>query len=189
MNIVTLAEIKEFLGLSDTSQDDRIESLIPAFEDFVLDYTKNPFTDPRVCLQTDGISFVSGSPATITDSGEGFVDAFFADGMIIRIDGSFFNDGFYRLNTVEAGTLTLAGNESLTSEAISSGVVRTVARAEIPRPVKLAIARLISGSLSSKSGISAEKIGSYSVNYKDLSKSNGIPEDVLGILHKFKKMY
>ena len=188
MNIVTLAEVKSFLGLTGTDQDDRIEDFIPVFEEIVLDYTKNPFTDPRVYLKSDQLDFVA-SERKIVSGDAGFLESGFSAAMTIKVEGSFFNDGFYLIDTVTEDEIVLASKETLISEAPSSGLLRTIVRADIPRPVKLAISRLISVSLSQKSGIAAEKIGSYSVNYKDLSKSSGLPDDVLGILNKYKKLY
>jgi hypothetical protein len=71
------------------------------------------------------IAFVSGTPATITDSGNGFVTAGFKVGNLIKVSGSTSNDGYYTLAGVTAGTLTLATGETLTDESAGASVTIT----------------------------------------------------------------
>ena len=77
----------------------------------------------RVEYQIGGttLAFVTGSPATITDSGNGFIDAGFKDGDTIIIEGSTSNDGFYEIATAAAGTLTLRTGDVLASETALAG--------------------------------------------------------------------
>ena len=70
----------------------------------------------------DTIAFVSGTPATITDSGNGFVAGGIVDGENIRVVGSSSNDGEYRIATVVAGTITLATGETLSNEGAAADV-------------------------------------------------------------------
>lgn len=70
---------------------------------------------------TPTMAFVSGTPATITDSDSGFVTAGFLAGQTLIVEGSTSNDGQYVIATVAAGTITLATGETLTSEAAIDG--------------------------------------------------------------------
>lgn len=45
MAIVTLAEVKTLLSISDDTKDDQIEMMIPIVEDFVTKYCNDDFTD------------------------------------------------------------------------------------------------------------------------------------------------
>lgn len=54
---------------------------------------------------------------TITDTGNGFIDAGFKAGTAIRVVGSASNDGAFLITTVTAGTLELDGSTDLIVEA------------------------------------------------------------------------
>jgi hypothetical protein len=66
------------------------------------------------------ISFVDSDPDTITDDGNGFVDANFETGDIANIAGSATNESTYSVNTVAAGTLTLESHEEVTAEVLTN---------------------------------------------------------------------
>jgi hypothetical protein len=68
-------------------------------------------------LTDTSIAFVTGSPSTITDSNNGFVDAGFTVGQKISITGSDDNTGTWTIANVVAGTLTLEAGEVLVSES------------------------------------------------------------------------
>lgn len=67
-------------------------------------------------VKANTLAFVDSSPDTITDSGNGFVTAGFSAGQRIEVRGSASNDGFYTIETVAAGTLTLISTDTLTTE-------------------------------------------------------------------------
>lgn len=71
------------------------------------------------------IAFVEGgaSADTITDANTGFVTAGLSAGMMVLVSGSTSNDGVYMIDTVAAGTLTLATSEDLTNETATAGAV------------------------------------------------------------------
>jgi len=84
----------------------------------------NPASLATVTQTATTIAFVSGSPATITDSGSGFITAGFLSGQFIKVTGSAQNNGTYQLAAVAAGTLTLVSGQTLTSE--SAGASDTI---------------------------------------------------------------
>jgi hypothetical protein len=71
------------------------------------------------------IAFVDSNPDTITDSGNGFVDAGFVAGDTIAVTGSTDNNDEYTIDTggVAVGTLTLIGGDSLTVEGAGDPVI------------------------------------------------------------------
>lgn len=71
-----------------------------------------------------GIALVSdaGSGATITDADSGFVTAGFKAGDTLIIEGSTADDGQYIIETVAAGTLTLASGFDLTGELAGASI-------------------------------------------------------------------
>ena len=87
--------------------------------------------------QNAAISYTSGagnngSPATITDSGSGFVTAGIEAGDIIKVVDSDNNDGYFQVDTVAAGTLTLHSRHSVTAETpAGSVIIKTKAMASV----------------------------------------------------------
>ena len=63
-----------------------------------------------------GISFAAGTPATILDSNNNFVNAGFAAGDTLMVTGSAANSKAFTIASVTAGVITLIANDSLTSE-------------------------------------------------------------------------
>ncbi len=68
------------------------------------------------------ISFADTGPDTILDSGDGFVTAGIAAGFLYTVSGSGANDGNYTVDSVLAGTLTLASAATLTAEGAGATV-------------------------------------------------------------------
>lgn len=75
---------------------------------------------PHIVAKT--ISFADADPDTIDDSGNGLVNAGFIAGGYVQVSGSTSNDGIYLVDTVAAGTLTLAEAETLTTEVAGDTV-------------------------------------------------------------------
>lgn len=69
------------------------------------------------------IAFVAGTPATITDSANGFVTAGFVAGDYIVISGSVANTSVFKIASVTAGTITLVTDETLTSEVAGPSII------------------------------------------------------------------
>ena len=67
-------------------------------------------------------AFVSGTPATITDSANGFINDNFRANEVITISGSGSNNKTVTIAAVAAGTLTLLGTDTLTNESVGASV-------------------------------------------------------------------
>lgn len=79
------------------------------------------FTVHKTDVATPTLAFVAAvtpgtTSATITDSASGFVDAGFAAGQSLIIEGSTSNDGMYTILSVIAGTITLVVADALSAE-------------------------------------------------------------------------
>lgn len=187
--ITELNEVKNLLQISDTSKDSFINSMIPIVQDFVLKYTNNYFeilTD-EVYRDSNTISFVSGTPAKINDSQNKFISLGFVPGIHIRVQGSKFNDGVYKVDIVEAGTLTLSVDEQLINESADSEVVVLITIVQFPKGIKLPIAKLIGFHLDPKNakGVQSESLGDHSINFQ----SGGMyPQSLLNDLRPYMRM-
>lgn len=186
--IITQGEIKDLLGIADTSRDGFIDANLPAAESFLFSEFHNYFevaTD-QIYLEAETISFQSGIPAKILDSGNGFVDAGFKDGMSLRIKGSYLNDSVVPIETVAAGELALKTGSNLIDEDYGLEVRITVVR--LPHEAKLFVAKYLEFHFPNKSttqGIESERFDDYSVKFKDISE---IPSSIMGIMNPKRKL-
>ena len=182
MAFITKAEAKTLLGISDTSQDTLIETLLPLVKAEIIERTRNSFLVVASQIVSDTISFAASSPAVISDSDSGFLDANFYSGCAVKIYGSLLNDGIYEVTTVAAGSLTLATGETLVAEAV--GEEMTVTRVKWPQDLKLDAAHIINYYLTKQGKlVTSETLpGGYSVDFKSDSQ-------VWARLNKWRKPY
>jgi hypothetical protein len=89
--------------------------------------TWNPSTLPAITYSASTIAFVSGSPATITDSASGFVTAGFLPGQFVYAydNTALAAVGTYQIASVAAGTLTLISGQTLTAQAAGHSITLT----------------------------------------------------------------
>lgn len=181
MSIITSAEVKSLLQITVSTYDTLIATLIPMAQDRIVEYCQNSFLDSGIALESDGIAFVSGSPATITDSNSGFSDAGFESGHDCLVQGSTSNDGIYAIQTVADGTLTLVTAEVLTTEAVGDVILT---RVRWPKGIKLDAAQLVNYYLHREGKlVKREDLpGGYSADF--LSES-----DVMKFFNKYRKPY
>jgi len=83
--------------------------------------------DTSITITDTTIAFVDNDPSadTITDSGSGFVAAGFVAGQVILVSGTTNNNGYYTIDTVAAGTITLIATDELTAESAGSSFTIT----------------------------------------------------------------
>lgn len=188
MSILTTSEVKKILGIADTdsSKDNIIAELLPLAESFFFDETHNycEVATEKIYLESNTISFASGSPSQIIDSANQFISSGFKDGMVIRVKGSYYNDGVYTIATVAEGELLLGNDYSLSEEDLGIEVRITIIK--LPHEAKLFIAKLIEfyflNDLSSK-GIESERFDDYSVKY--VIKEN-IPGPIMQLINPLR---
>lgn len=188
MAIITLAETKTILRISDSSEDTFISAMIPMIQDFVITYCNNSFEFKKddIYLETSGISFVS-STRKIVDEADGFIEAGFVNGMEVKVFGSLYNDGIYLVDTVLAASLELDSAESLTDE--DEGLTVLITWVKFPEGIKPAVAKLIryeiQNSITDKA--SAERVGNESYTY-DKNRGTGIyPKELLNNFRTWKR--
>lgn len=189
MQFVTVVEIKDLLGITDTSRDAFIEANKSSVEKQFFEETNNYFeVSPDVLfLSGNSIAFVSGTPAKITDSENRFVSAGFKAGMDIRIQNSILNNGIFRVGSVVPGELTLAAGEVLIDEDLSQDILVTLV--VIPEQIKLVIAKIIEfyfPTKNSQQGIKSEKFDDYSISF--VEKGEGFPASVQKLIEPYMNL-
>ena len=173
MPITTLAIQNQIFGYTtgdDTTRDNLISLLIPYIQDEVIRYTGNWFLNRNVQLVASTIAFVSGSPDTITDSSEQFVECYFQDGNDIKIRYSPNNSKILTIATVAAGTLTLNTNAEIVSEDTGEEIIIT--QVKFPDSMHLLVNQWVKKYITpqgkSSSIVKSESLpGGYSVTFKD----------------------
>ena len=168
MPIITAAEVKSIgLQTTATTWDTLIAALIPIAQAKILNHCgMRYFLNQDIKIYGSGIALVSGTPATITDTGSDFVDADFVAGDY-KIYGTSHNNKIVTVQTVAAATLTLATGETLVSEIAGDEI--TIVKADWPESIKFDVAQYIVWMISKQGkSVSSESLpGGYSVTYKN----------------------
>lgn len=131
------ADLKKCRVVSKVPDEDPeggINGSTPEFAIVTVEYSTRP--TGVVSITANTIAFVDSDPDTITDSGNGFIDAGFKPGPI-TVSNSANNDGTYTIETVTEGVITLIAGDSLTAEVASPLVTITQANTQIVRTMEL----------------------------------------------------
>ena len=202
--IITYAEVKSILNLSDNSYQTKIETLIPFIQDWVIDYCNNKFEVERkypvdyyderfthrdvIYLYTNTISFDSATK-TITDSDSNFINAGFKVGFSIKIEGTTYNEGIYTISSVSSGSIVVS--ESLVDEDSEYYTLLTLV--EFPKGIKLPVAKLIAEELKNNSvengdRVVSERVGDASFTYAS-AVSGEYPKSILKQFKQWKRVH
>ena len=181
--ITTSVEVKARLGITETTYDTRISSLIDECELEFIHETQNKFLNPFVKYQSSETVFDAGAK-TITCTNAEFTDAdeeFIAGWYFVT--GSVHNDGWHEVASVAETVLTLV--DSPVDE--DSGNFITIQKADFPDQLKTIIADMIGEKLTKDGnamGIRSESIGSHSITYED-----GYSSSLNKKINRYKKLF
>ena len=114
--IATVDEIKDLLQITVTTFDDLISMLIPILTDEIVEYCNNDFVvyndfETEEYFESETISFQK-LQAKILDSASLFDDLNVIEGGNIKIEGSYYNDGYFTVKTKSA-SITLRSSNRL----------------------------------------------------------------------------
>jgi hypothetical protein len=192
--IVTRAEVLSLTRYSTSDTDDLalIDTLIPYVQEDLCDYLNNYFHDYYVTYVSGSISFVKGSPDTITDGESEFVKKRFVAGQDIHVESGTLNDGIHELATVAAGTLTLTSTNELYNIAYDDGDYNLggvrISAIDWPKSLKLVAARMVKYLLDRSDkidGTLSEVQDGVSQNY---DRARTYPREILGMADKYKRL-
>lgn len=195
MAIMTTAEVKTILGISDTTYDTQIGNLLPFVEDDLVDYLGRYLIDGYVYRESgNAFQFVQGDSDThdyITDTEAEFLEKGFASGMDIVITGGYSNVGLYTIDSASTGKLVLSEYGELvdqdqddTSDDHFIGTVR-ISRVKWPKALKVPAAKMVWHLINDAkpSAAQSESLGDYSITYIG---SHAYPERVVRMLDKYR---
>ena len=195
MPLMTRAEVKSVLRITDTTYDSDIDFFLPLVERDIIDYTNNAFQDRYVYRESgNALAFVIGDSDTgdqITDQEEDFVEDGFRSTMDIVVEGGGANVGYYHLSSASTGRLVIdeyarfvPQDQDDTKDDNLIGSIR-ISRVKWPRALKLTAAKMIWHLISDAKpdDVQSERIGNYSVTF---AGSNAYPTRVLEGLRQYK---
>jgi len=169
MYLTDLSTVKSLLQISVATYDTLITLLLPKIQSLFIQETANIFQS-GIYLQSSTINFKAGTPAVIEDLSSDFTNTPFLNDMSIYIKGSLLNDGFKKVKTVVATSLTLDTGETLIDEDQKVTVV--IHHVQIPDAIHLLFADIINLKLdTTRKNVKSETTGKYSITYKDLPTS------------------
>jgi hypothetical protein len=183
MAILTLAEAKAFLKITDTDadRDAQISAFIPAVEDDIAAICNTRFRNTSVSFSGDIAITGVGSTYTLTCSDGGISDIAFAVGDYIDLEGSERNDGYYTIATL--ADIAVTTTEALVTEAEASLEFYLV---QWPHAVRMIAARMIAYQLDmiGSAGVTSERILDYSYTRGD-GTDLGYPLPIIKALQRF----
>lgn len=184
--VITLDQVKAYLGIEDTAQDAQLSLFIPAVSDAVINY-----------LNKEYLSIISGTisdlSAVITEVPEHHVAAISAGDII---ESSAFTSGVSAATVVsvdrQAGTITMS--EEATADYSGYIDFRSLPVGAKPTVSQMVLFRMIGGSVSGATnqmagGVTSRKYGPISVNFGSDATigASGFPKGLESGLWDYKR--
>lgn len=196
MPLMTSAEVKSILRITDTTYDSDIDFFLPYVEKDIIDYCNNGFQDGYIYKESGSeLEFVRGDSDThdyILDKEYEFKEHGFRDGMDIVVEGGYSNVGLYTIDSASTGKLTLDEygvledqNQDSTSDDNAIGRIR-VSRVKWPDALKLPAAKMAWYLIKNAKtdDVQSESIDDYSITY---AGSNAYPTRIVDMLNKYRQ--
>lgn len=186
MAILTLAQAKAFLKITDTDadRDAQISAFIPAVEDDIAAICNKRFRNTSVSFTGDITITGVSTTYTLTCSDGGITDVAFAVGDYIDLEGSDRNDGYFTIATLADTAVTTT--EALVTESEKSLTFYLV---QWPEGVRQIAARMIGYLLDTvgSAGLISENILDYSYTRAE-GTDTGYPAAIIKALSRFGVM-
>ncbi len=161
MPITTKEEVKKLLQIptSDTSKDDAIDSLIVKVQSFFIKRINNCVV-PNFYLESNNISFVA-SDKSINDDNAGFLDAGFAIGNEILVQGTFQNDKVFTIASITESKIVVS--ETIVDE--NSDLRTIIHRIVFDGEIEMAAVDFIAGKLNKERSVKSRSLGDHSETF------------------------
>ena len=196
MALMTLAEVKTFLRITDATLDTLITTYIPLIEEDITDYLQNWFADKAIFVKASGgLAFNRGNTASgtsaadnIVDDNDNFTSAGFTDLMDIVIAGGS-NYGIYKISSVTTAVMKTQStgifvdqDQDTAKEPVGAILI---SRINWPSALKPIAAKMIWYQIDTakQSGAKSERIDDYSVVF---AGARAYPEQLLNQLNKWR---
>lgn len=181
--IATSTQIKSILGITDSTYDTRITTLMPMVFEDIIRLTNNQFLNHNFSFSGDITPTVAGGPVYSFDCADGGMDdEHFVAGDILYCDGSGRNDRYFT-TTVIADTKITVTEQVYSEDEFSGKLILAV----FPADLAIVYARMIGYQLDSaaKAGITHETILDYSVTRTENATGAGYPKEIMLSLARY----
>lgn len=181
--MITLAEVKTLLQISNTEMDTFITFNIPLVINTICDHCKNHFLDKNIYIASENATFANtDSSITITELAGEFIANDY-----IRIYESSRNNGCAKVSSV-ASTKLVVSETDIINETVENSII--IFRASYPKSLKITAAQMIKFLIANHNPfVKSEKIDDYSVTFDDKEMVDGFPKSIMSKLIRFKKFY
>lgn len=187
--LVATSTVKFYTGITSTTNDLLIESLVPVVLDDIVNYTHNYFLqstrfhyDDRISFSTTGSIICSNTEIDLTD--------WLQIGSIFHVSYSLYNDGYFSCSTATSNINSnyVNVNETVNAETTSTGKWIMLIRTEYPKDLPLIASRMIKHILITQNAenIQSESLGDHSITYVDIG-TNSYPVTIANSLNKYRK--
>jgi len=195
MALMTTAEVKSILRITDTTYDTEIDFFLPIVEDDLITELNHAFQDGYVYRKSGtDFQFFRGDSDThdyITDDEQEFLIHGFRDGMDIVIEGGWSNVGLYTIDSASSGTLKLEEYGELIPQDMDGGDDDhtigqvLISRVKWPKAIKIPAAKMVWSLIddSKPSDAKSESLDDYSITYFG---ANSYPTKVVRMLDKWR---
>lgn len=165
MPLTTKTEVKKLLQIptSDISKDDAIDSLILKVQSFFIKRINNCVV-PNFYKEGYNISFDS-SDRSINDADSGLIDAGFAVGNEILIQGSFQNDKVFKIETIIENKIVVVSDANAVITTEESGNRIIIHRIEFTGEIEMAAIDFIAGKLNKERSVKSRSLGDHSETF------------------------
>lgn len=188
--LVATSTIKAFTGITTTSNDVLMESLIPVVLDDIVNYTHNYFLQSTRYFYDDRISFSSTGAILCTNTEVDLTD-WLRIGSVFHIAYSVFNDGYFSCSTASSGINSsyINVNETVNAETTSTGKWIMMQRVQYPADLPLIASRMVKHLLITQNAenIQSESLGDHSLTYVNIG-DNSYPVTIANALNKYRKV-
>jgi len=189
MPIITATEVTVYSDITASAATIVSSGLIPVVQDRINWICNNYFLTDLYLQQQ--VTF-EATAATITGDSS-YVSEGFADGDEIYVYHSYRNDGYYTVDSVSAGVITIASTESVIAELSGASVLISVVAG--PRKQKYTAAQMVAYDYDVRptrpAGVTSVRLGPWSESYGSQSHGEyGYPADILAPLldHKIVRL-
>ena len=192
--LMTTAEVKSILRITDTTHDTDIEFFLPYVAKDIIENCNNGFQDGYIYRKSSSaLEFVRGDSDTydsITDTEAEFVKHGFRDGMDIVVEGGYSNVGLYSIDSASTGKLLLDEYEVLENQdqddtAHVIGTIK-ISRVKWPDALKLPAAKMVWYLIKQAKvdDVKSESLDDYSITYVG---SHAYPTRIADMLNKWRR--
>ena len=187
MAIVTATQVTTYTDISATAGTITTSGLIPIVQDRINDYCYNWFLSDGINLQC-AMTFTAATGDIVASGGNSFVTAGFADDDEFYVYGSYRNDGYYTISSVETSTISIASSESVVAELSGASILVSLVR--WPDALKYSAAQMVKFDYDDRptrvGGLASQSLGPRSESYAVDTGGYGYPKEILGMLNQYR---